>query len=133
MLVPPSISRRDQKGLPFLSAATPSLRAAEIVIKGRRNCKAAFSWLLRLAEDLLPRRRVPATRKAFKVALKDHESRFAKRVAKEHVFVASGGGNGVSSLATPINRLRDDNRADRSPSQDPSPVFSLQLLDQDLF
>jgi hypothetical protein len=66
------------------------------------------------------------------VALKDHESRFAKRVAKEHVFVASGGGNGVS-LAPPFNRLRDDNRADRSPSQDPTPVFSLQLLDQDLF
>jgi hypothetical protein len=62
------------------------------------------------------------------VALKDHGSRFAKRVAKEHVFVASGG-NGVFSLAPPINRLRDDNRADRSPSQDPAPVFSLQLLD----
>jgi hypothetical protein len=63
------------------------------------------------------------------VALKDHGSKFAKRVAKEHVSVASGGGNGVFSLSPPINRLRDDNRANRSPSQDPAPVFSLQLLD----
>jgi hypothetical protein len=67
------------------------------------------------------------------VALKDHGSRFAKRVAKEHVFVASGRGNGVFFLAPPIDKLRDDNRVDRSPSQDPAPVFSLQLLDQDLF
>ena len=67
----------------------------------------------------------------FKVALTDHATRFAKRVAKEHVFVASGGRKGVFTLAPPINRLRDDNRADRSPSQDPAPVFSLQLLDQD--
>jgi hypothetical protein len=67
------------------------------------------------------------------VALKDYGSRFANRVAEEYVFVASGGGNGVYSLAPPINRLRDDNRADRSPSQDPAPVFSLQLLDQNLF
>jgi hypothetical protein len=67
------------------------------------------------------------------VALKHHWSRFAKRAAKEHVSVASGGGNSVFSLAPPINRLRDDNRADRSPSQDPAPEFSLQLLDQDLF
>ena len=51
------------------SAATPFLRAAEIVVKGRRNCKEAFSWLLPLAEDLLPCRRVPATRKSFEVAL----------------------------------------------------------------
>jgi hypothetical protein len=77
---------------------------------------------------------VPTILLSFEVALKDHVSTFAKRVAKEeHVFVASGGGNGVFSLAPPINRLRDDNRADRSPSQDPAPVFSLQLLDQDLF
>jgi hypothetical protein len=66
------------------------------------------------------------------VALKDHESRLARRVAKEHVFIASGGGNGVFSLAPSINRLRDDNRADRSPSQAPALVFSLQLLYQDL-
>ena len=67
------------------------------------------------------------------MALKDHGSKFAKRVAKEHVSVASGGGNGVFSLAPPINGLRDDNRADRLLSQDPAPVFSLKLLDQDLF
>jgi len=67
------------------------------------------------------------------VALTDHGTRFAKRIAKEHVFVTSGGGTSAFSLAPLINRLRDDNRADRSPSQDPAPVFSLQLLDQDPF
>jgi hypothetical protein len=70
---------------------------------------------------------------ALRLALKDHGSRFAKRVAKEYVFIALGGGNGVYSLAPPINRLRDDNRADSSPSQDPAPVCSFKLLDQDLF
>jgi hypothetical protein len=42
MLVSPPISRRDQIGVPFLSAATPSLRAAEIVVKSWRDCKEAF-------------------------------------------------------------------------------------------
>jgi hypothetical protein len=50
----------------FVSFATPSLRAEEIVLKGRLECKEAFWWLLRLAEDLL---RVSATRRAFKVVL----------------------------------------------------------------
>jgi hypothetical protein len=59
------------------------------------------------------------------VALTDHELGLAKRVANEHVFVAWGGGSGAFSLAPPINRLRGDDRAYRSPSQDPAPVFSL--------
>jgi hypothetical protein len=67
------------------------------------------------------------------VALTDHELGLAKRVANEHVFVAWGGGSGAFSLAPPINRLRDDDRADRSPSESPSSVVSLHLLDQDLF
>ena len=67
------------------------------------------------------------------VALTDHELGLAKRVANEHVFVAWGGVSGAFSLAPPINRLRDDDRADRSPSESPSSVVSLQLLDQDLF
>jgi hypothetical protein len=66
------------------------------------------------------------------VAFTDQGIRLAKRVAKEHVFVASGGGNGALFLAPPISRVRDDDRADRSPSQeDPTRVFSLQFLDQD--
>jgi hypothetical protein len=76
---------------------------------------------------------IPAPKRRFKVAFTDQGIRLPMRVAKEHVFVASAGRKGVFSLAPPINRLRDDNRADRSPSQDPAPVFSLQLLDQDLF
>ena len=67
------------------------------------------------------------------VALTDHELGLAKSVANEHVFVAWSGGSGAFALAPPINRLRGDDRADRSPSQDPAPVFSLQLLDQDRF
>lgn len=58
--------------------------------------------------------------------------RLAKRVAKGHVSLDSGGGNGAFSLAPPVGRSRDDDRADRSPSQDPTRVLSLQLLDQDL-
>ena len=75
---------------------------------------------------------VSATYRSFKVALKDQGIMLAKRVAKEHDFVATGGGNGVLYLAPPVGRFRDDDRADRSPSQDPTWVFSLQLLDQDL-
>ncbi|HEY6582807.1 MAG TPA: hypothetical protein VIZ60_16965, partial [Rubrobacter sp.] len=92
-----------------------------------------FDWLVQLAADLLPRRTISATGSSFKVALTCHGIGFAERVAKKHVFVASGGGNGVFSLAPPMNRFRDDYRVDRSPSQDPAPVFSFQLLDQDLF
>ena len=68
-----------------------------------------------------------------KVALTNHGIGFAKRVAEEHVFVASGGGNVVSSLAPPVGKLRDDDRADGSPNQDAAPMDSLQLLDQALF
>ena len=67
------------------------------------------------------------------VALTDHELGLSKSVANEHVFVAWSGGSGAFALAPPINRLCGDDRADRSPSQDPAPVFSLQLLDQDRF
>ena len=59
------------------------------------------------------------------VALTDHEFGLAKRVANEYVFVAWGGGSGAFPLIAPINRLRGDDRAYRSPSQDPAPVFSL--------
>jgi hypothetical protein len=75
---------------------------------------------------------IPAPKRRFKVAFTDQGIRLPMRVAKEHVFVASGGGDGVLYLAPPISRLRDDDRADRSPSQDPTWVFSLQFLDQDL-
>jgi hypothetical protein len=66
------------------------------------------------------------------VALTSHGLGLAKRVVNEQVFVASGGGNGVLYLAPPISRFRDDDRADRSPSQDPTWVFFVQHLDQDL-
>jgi hypothetical protein len=62
----------------------------------------------------------------------DQGIRLAKRVAKEYVFVAPGGGNDAFSLAPPIGKFRDDDRAGRSPSQDSTPVFSFRLLDQDL-
>jgi hypothetical protein len=111
----------------------PPLGAAEIIAYDRPMREKPFQGPLQLATNLLPRRTVPTMQWSFKVALTDHATRFAKRVAKEYVFVASGGRKGVFSLAPPINRLRDYNRADRSPSQDPAPVFSLQLLDQDRF
>jgi hypothetical protein len=76
---------------------------------------------------------ISATQRSFKVAFTDQGITLANRVAKEHIFVASGGGNGAFSLAPPIGRSRDDDRADRSPNQDPTRVFSLRLLDQDLF
>ena len=50
------------------------------------------------------------------VALTSHGLGLAKRVVNEHLFVASGGGNGALFLAPPISRFRDDDRADRSPS-----------------
>ena len=67
------------------------------------------------------------------VALTDHELGLAKRVVNEHVFVAWDGASGAFSLAPPINGLRDEDRADRSPNESPPSVVSLQLLDQDLF
>ena len=61
MLVPSPISRRDQKGVPSLSAATPSLGAAEIVTDNRCLGEEASWGLLELAADLLPRLMAPAT------------------------------------------------------------------------
>ena len=64
-----------------------------------------------------------------KVSLTDYGIMLAERVAKEYVFVASGGENGELLLAAPISRFRDDDRADRSPGQDPASALSLQFLD----
>ena len=66
------------------------------------------------------------------MAVTDQGIRLAKRVATEYVFVASGRGNEAFSLASSVGRFRDDERAGRSPSQDPTWVFSHQFLDQDL-
>jgi hypothetical protein len=40
---------------------------------------------------------------------------------------------GVLSLASPIGRLRNDKRSHRSLSEDPTPVFSLQLVNEYFF
>jgi hypothetical protein len=39
----------------------------------------------------------------------------------------------LSAPTSPVDRLRDNGRADRSPSEDPTPVVCPQLLDEDLF
>jgi hypothetical protein len=54
--------------------------------------------------------------RTFDKALKGHGIGFAKRIAKEQIFVISGAGKAVFSLAPPIGRLRNNERADRSPS-----------------
>jgi hypothetical protein len=53
-------------------------------------------------------------------------------VTKEHICVILGAGNSVISLAPPIGWLRNNDRADRSPSEVPAPVLSFQLLDEHL-
>ena len=86
-----------------------------------------------LGDEASPASSASLVLRIFEEALKDHGIGFAKRIAREHIFVISGAGKSVFSLALPIGRLRNNERADRSPSYDPTLVLSLQLLDGNLF